>query len=82
MLRLLDVLYILSFKVNLTNTIRLWRNKIGVYFAVSCPAELLFNRITFVYTNNIKDQFISCQSSQQSIFKITKSITNLKIWHS
>lgn len=47
-LRLSNTLYVLGLIVNLISILRLWRNRIGVYF------ELFFNKTTFVYANNIK----------------------------
>lgn len=81
-LRLSDALYVLGLTVNLISTTRLWCNGIGVYFLPGQSAELSFNGTTFAYADNILDQFILHQSTEQSIFKIAKPTTDLKIWHS
>lgn len=77
-LRLLDELYILDLIMNFINTIRLWHNGIGVYS--SRPAKLSFSRKNFTYIDNMKDQLVILwQSKEQSVFKITKPIIDLKI---
>ena len=81
-LRLSDALYVPGLTVNLISTTRLWRNGIGVYFPAGRPAELSFNGTIFAYADNVRDQFILRQSKEQSVFKITKPTTDLKIWHS
>ena len=81
-LKLLDTLYVSGLIMNLINTIRLWRNDIGIYFPAGQPVELSFNGIIFTYLDNVRDQFILRQSNKRSVFKITKPITDLKIWHS
>lgn len=76
------MLYVIGLTVNLISTVRLWRNKIGVYFFTSQLAKLFFNRTIFIYTDNIKDQFILYYSIEELAFKIVKPTTNLKIWYS
>lgn len=80
-LRLLDAFYVSGLTVNLISIARLWRNGIGVYFPAGRPAELSFNGATFAYVDNIRDQLILRQFTEQSIFKIAKPTTDLKIWH-
>ena len=69
-LRLSDALYVPGLIVNLISTTRLWRNGIGVYFPPNQLAELSFNGATSAYADNIRDQFILRQSTEQSIFII------------
>ncbi len=78
-LRLLDTLYVPGLTVNLISTARLWRNKIGVYSPAGRPAELFFNETTFAYSGNVKDKFILSQSIEQSVFRIAKPTTDLKV---
>ncbi len=82
MLRLSYALYVPGLTVNLISTARLWRNRISLYFPSGRPAELSFNRTTFAYSDNVKDQFILSQSTEQSVFRIAKPTTDLKVGHS
>ena len=81
MLKLLNILYVPDLTINFISTRKLWPNGISIYFSSGWIVELFFNRKIFAYTDNIKDQFILQQSREQLVFKISKLILNLKIWH-
>ncbi len=82
LLRLSDALYAPGLTVNLISTARLWRNRIRFYFPAGQLTEFSFNGTTFAYSGNVKDQFILNQSTQQSVFRIAKPTTDLKVLHS
>lgn len=57
-LKLSDLLYNRGLTVNFITTSKLWRNGIGVYILDGRSAELFFNKTSFVYSVNVRDQFI------------------------
>lgn len=61
-LKLLDMLYIPGFIMNLISIAKLQHNSIGVYFSPGQTAKLSFDGKIVAYRNNVENQFILWQS--------------------